>query len=554
MSAASRLLGSVRSLLPWSVLLAPALASGAEATLVQQIGELSSEVADAVAAEVEVVPFSPAIDARTTPIILAPGQAFIQQGRPEQVTGLNRAERDAIRQAYDAGQTILVLHPSVHDVEALHVLVKEGVTHQSSTDPTFLAYALRQENDIPTARIVHDLRLSLRAPVPLGSEGDEQAARDRALARALDVITSELTHPPVLAAAPPPAADGNFVDWQQNPVQSNIITVTSNGNFNTPVDIYALHSCLQNKDYYLVNTGGDWTATEAAWTSASTEKNQIHLQPDHTLQIDYEPGVEFCGAGFPVNRISGVTNERICVYMPYPLYYEVDIVPPDLVSVPPDGPAVVQVNAAPAGDQGLSASYSSGFSFSIGGGVGIDGDGPSAGFQAGASWSNEVSTTVPPLVIEAGDTGPGNPQPQGTFTRYRYCTVGTSPGCTSNIQLIDVGAPCRQDVAGQPQTGQTPNGRLSNVAQTVNWRVDPKSYGGNTTFDVTVTWEVNIAASQALFWNRQFVMPGTDQGGGPSGSCNPFGCSCSFPVVAGGVDTHSLTFNVPFPSQKCTSG
>jgi hypothetical protein len=41
--------------------------------------------------------------------------------------------------------------------------------------------------------------------------------------------------------------------------------------------------------------------------------------------------------------------------------------------VPPSGPTVVQVNAAPAGDQGLSASYSSGFSFSIGGEVEIAG-------------------------------------------------------------------------------------------------------------------------------------------------------------------------------------
>ena len=72
-----------------------------------------------------------------------------------------------------------------------------------------------------------------------------------------------------------------------------------------------------------------------------------------------------------------MTNERICVYMPYPLWYEVDL-------LPPTGPTVVQVNAAPAGDQGLSSSYSSGFSFSIGGGVGIDGDGPSAGVVHGA--------------------------------------------------------------------------------------------------------------------------------------------------------------------------
>ena len=137
----------------------------------QQIGELSGEVAEAVAAEVNVVPFSPAIDARTTPIIVAPGEAFVLQGRPGQVGGLSGAERKAIRQAYDAGQTILLLHASVHDIAALHVLVKEGVTHTSTTDPMVLAYALRQEGNIPTARIVYNVRPSV--PAPGGIEADD---------------------------------------------------------------------------------------------------------------------------------------------------------------------------------------------------------------------------------------------------------------------------------------------------------------------------------------------------------------------------------------------
>jgi hypothetical protein len=539
MRGTSRVRGVAQLLAAWSVLASPTLAWSAEATLVQQIGELSSEVVEAVADEVHVVPFSPKIDARTTPIILASGKISLAQGRPGQVGGLSPAERRAIRQAYDAGQTILLLHASVHDIEALHVLIKEGVTHQSSSDPAVLAYALRQENDIPTVRIVHNLRPSLRAPGGIGPEFEDEGA----LQRALDVIVSELTHPPVVGAAPPTIGDAPSGNWSQSPVQSAIITSTSNGTYNTPVEIYALHSCQQNKDYYLVDTGGDWTATQAAFSSASTEKNQIHLQSDQTLEIDFEAGVEFCGAGFPVNRIFGVTNERICRYTPYPLYYEVDI-------VPPTGPTVVQVNAAPAGDQGLSADYTSGFSFSIGGDVSIDGDGPSAGIQAGATWENDVTTTVPPLVIHAGDTGN-----EGAFTRYQYCTIGNSfANCTSNLQLIDVGAPCQQDVAGQPQQGQTPDGRLSNVAQTVNWQVDPSTYGGSPTFDITVTWQVNLAFSQALFWNGQFCDKNTNQCGGPSGYCNAAGCSCSMPYLSN-IDTHSLTFNVPIPSAaNCPSG
>lgn len=52
-----RVLGSAQSLIAWSLLVSPTLAWGAGATLVQQIGELSGEVAEAVAAKVEVVPF-----------------------------------------------------------------------------------------------------------------------------------------------------------------------------------------------------------------------------------------------------------------------------------------------------------------------------------------------------------------------------------------------------------------------------------------------------------------------------------------------------------------
>ena len=102
--------------------------------MVQQIGEVSSEVAEAVAAEVTVVPFSPNIDARTTPIIVAPGEAFVHQGRPGQVGGLSRVERKAIRQAYAAGQTILIIEAmkTMNQIVApragkvTHILIADG--------------------------------------------------------------------------------------------------------------------------------------------------------------------------------------------------------------------------------------------------------------------------------------------------------------------------------------------------------------------------------------------------------------------------------------------
>ena len=67
------------------LLLASAPATNADGLVVQQIGELSGEGAEAVAAEVAIVPFSSAIDARSTPILLASGKLFVrrdgEQGR-----------------------------------------------------------------------------------------------------------------------------------------------------------------------------------------------------------------------------------------------------------------------------------------------------------------------------------------------------------------------------------------------------------------------------------------------------------------------------------------
>jgi hypothetical protein len=187
------------------LLLLSAPVAPAGTLVVQQIGELSGEVAEAVAADVNIVPFSPAIDARTTPIILAPGKIFVRRDG-NQVAGLRPAERSALRQAYDAGQVILLLDASTHDIEALHLLLGDGVAHESSTDPTVLAYALRQENNIPTARLVTYPSTELDLNQPGEDELDE---RELAMDNALDIVVEELSRP---AAAPEDVDAGGFTD------------------------------------------------------------------------------------------------------------------------------------------------------------------------------------------------------------------------------------------------------------------------------------------------------------------------------------------------------
>jgi hypothetical protein len=92
----------------WLLLLLSATAAGADSLVVQQIGDVRGRIAEAVAEEaiaagVTVVPFSRRLDARTTPIILATGKAFLPRNGGNRVLGLRPAERSALRQAYDAG-------------------------------------------------------------------------------------------------------------------------------------------------------------------------------------------------------------------------------------------------------------------------------------------------------------------------------------------------------------------------------------------------------------------------------------------------------------------
>jgi hypothetical protein len=148
---------SVLLRLRWStvvglLLLLSATTAGASSLVVQQIGDLSGATAEAVVrdglGQVTIVPLSPDLDPRTTPIILAPGTAFVgRDGRG--VAGLRPGERRAIQQAYDAGQVIMLLDASTHDIEALHLLLGDGVAHESRTDPVVLAYALRKETGCP---------------------------------------------------------------------------------------------------------------------------------------------------------------------------------------------------------------------------------------------------------------------------------------------------------------------------------------------------------------------------------------------------------------------
>jgi hypothetical protein len=111
---------------------------------------------------------------------------------------------------------------------------------------------------------------------------------------------------------------------------------------------------------------------------------------------------------------------------------------------------------------------------------------------------------------------------------------------------------CRQFVVGDPQNGQTLNGRLSNVAQTINWRVDPGTYTGST-FDITVTFRADLATSTSYLWlaSGPFENKPDDGNRGPISYCNIFGCSCGIRSESRPIAV-SHTSKVPRPSTQCS--
>ena len=366
---------------------------------------------------------------------------------------------------------------------------------------------------------------------PTEKSAQDPKADGRAWNRAIDVIVDELTASPVTSRDPEITAA--ISDWSDNAIQQTVITSTTQGIYNTPVSIYALHSCDQDKDFYLVNTGGDWTPTEARYNSASQSHDQIRVDRGFTdITVDWQDNDDYCTGGI---AIFDAVDSRICRYMNYPLDYKISI-------LPPTNTTTVQTNASPEGSQGQSTSYRSGFSFSLGGSVNISGDGPTAGLQAGVTWSQSVQTTVPALVIHAGDAGN-----EGTFTQYSYCTAGTTvEDCTSTIQATGQTGTCNDYIIGDPQNGQTPDGRLSDLGQS-----DPASYGDDTSFEVTVNWEANLATSTSNLWWGAFPSP-VFGAVGPTGTCDAFGCSCDIGSNTKSTVETNHTFKVPFPSTDCS--
>jgi hypothetical protein len=503
----------------WVLGMVAASAARAANVRVRHITPLTSVIADRILGQVHAVPFDLQHDA---PILLQ-GQTLSSLG-PE--------HEQELQATYQAGHTIVLLDATLAHIRTLHGILGVGVTYRSHTSGLVLAYALRHENAIPTATLLTKMdRSPLRTP---SGDPDPQGLLDEdlALTRAADHTVTELRHLPQVSMQGPPRDPNQPTVWQDNP--AHVITLAYNGAqgvYNTPIKVYALHSCQDGTDRYVVTAGADWTATNAQWQGATSEEPNptMFLDINNHLVINWQNTRTYCSSPGAFGDF-----QDVCRYINYPLSYDLRIVPP------PEG-TVIQTDAAPAGTQGQATSYTSGFSFQVGGVVNVSAMGPGGGLSLGANWSNTTSTTVPSLIVDVSNTGN-----EGVDWTFKYCTTGLEPdpgtNCTGHVQMVkDVcQAQLGDDSGTNPQQGQTPFGKFSNAVQSVYWEAHADTRVGST-FDITVTFTANIATTLAHLSSPNVPSPDPNQG------CNGFGCACVSETQLVPVSlTH--TFEVPFPS------
>jgi hypothetical protein len=498
----------------------PCFAASNENVAVRHIGHLNSTIVLKVLSQVHIVPFSFEHD---SPILLQ-GKTMLR---------LHHKQKHELKATYRAGYSIVLLDATMQQIKALHEVIGASVTYRSKETGVVLAYTLRQENHIPTATLLTKVDHSpLQTP-----SGDPDATgladEELALSGATERIVSELRHIPKISVSQPRDPNGQ-VDWLSAPVLTHTFAISSpQGIYNTEINVYALYRCLDGTDHYAATAAADWTATNAKWQGATSEgpNPTMSLDINGNLQIAWQDNRTYCSSpGF------GRFFEDVCRYINYPLSYE-------LTMVPRTEATVTQLNAAPAATQGEQTSYTSGFSFSIGGTVNVSAMGPGGGISAGATWTNTTQTTVPPLIVEVSNTAN-----EGVDWNFKYCTKGLEPDsgtdCTSHVQMVkDVcQAQLGDDSGTDPQQGQTPVGKFSNAIQSAHWQTSTRV--GNS-FDIEVDFVAHTANTIAHLNNG-------DSGGipDPVQGCNHYGCACVSVTTPEPV-SKSITFEIPFPSTKC---
>lgn len=498
-------------------------AAGAERVTVRRIGKVEGVLARKLRRQVRVV------------------RLYASERSPLLVQGarlrrLNEAQKAELVATYRAGYAIVVHEADLAHIRELHAIIGEGVSYRSAETGVVMAYSLRLVDHVPTATLFAEVgRSPLRtAHGTRDFVGVEDEAM--ALARAVERTMGELRKPPRPGEAGAPRDPNQEVNWLSAPIQTTVFALnTPQGVYNTEVNVFALYRCLDQTDHYAVTAEADWTATNAKWQGVTSETPNPSLYENGRGQLvmNWQDNRTYCSSGGYY-----AAWDDICRYINYPLSYELRMVP--LADSP-----VVQLDAAPGATQGEQTTYSSGFSFSIGGTVNVSSAGPAGGIAAGAAWTNIVQTTVPPLIVEVGNTGN-----EGVFWKFKYCTTGLEPdpgtNCTSHVQMVkDVcQAQLGDDSGTNPQQGQTPLGKFSDAVQSAHWQASSAQRAGDT-FDIDVGFVAAIGTTTA------HLGYGSVTGPDPIAGCNIYGCACVSTTQIDPVSA-SFTFEIPYPATKCS--
>ncbi|NEX64629.1 hypothetical protein [Noviherbaspirillum galbum] len=502
---------------------------------VRQLGLIDSIIAADITQQVKMVPFTLRQD---SPIVL--------QGR--MMSTLPQSHNDELKATYRAGHAIVLLDATMEDIAALHGIIGAGITYDSKDAGGVLAYSVRQENRIPVTTLLSQVNLSpLRTakgePDPTGLQDNKQAHK-----KAVELTVAELSRLPATSSRALQGTNQN-VDWKTTPVQTTTFQQNSaSGVYNTTVNVYALHSCAMDvrtgltSDYYMVTALADWTATNAKFQSAATElgSTSMYLDQDRDEYVvvnwQDDPQRNYCSS-----PSSWSNNADICRYINYPLQYSVEM-------VPLNGGSIAQTNAKPPAQQGQATTYTSGFSFTLGGMVIVNGMGPGAGLSTGVTWNNTTQTTVAPVELELSQT-----TNQGAMWTYRYCTGGEEPdaggNCTSHVQTAkDV---CRAQLGDNtgtnPQQGQRPVGAFTDAVHTALWQAGPDTRVGKSTFDIQVTVTPTIGNTTANLWGAS----GFDNN---HAGCDPDNCDCVSTTTKTPLTGGSYVFKIPLPPATCQQG
>jgi len=498
-------------------------AANAENTTVRLVGRLDGDLARGILKRVRTVPFFRSHDSP----ILVEGASLSR---------LKDAEKQELAATYRAGYTLLLLDASMLHVKMLHDIIGIGINYRSKDTGVLMAYTIRQENLIPRSTLLTPI-----APSPLRTQGgdpDATALADDALAlsRAVAGTLAELTRKPTATIPGPPRGPNGVIEWDENPVLTTTFRIASSqGQYNTAINVFALHRCLDNTDHYVVTAEADWTPTNAKWQSAtSAEPNpSMYLDKSGNLVINWQDNDRtYCSSPSLFDQF-----DDVCRYINYPLSYGV-------MMVPRNEGTVTQIDASPPATQGQQTSYTSGFSFSVGGTVNVSTQGPGGGISGGAMWTNTTSTTVPPVIVDVSNVGN-----EGANWSFNYCTTGLEPDpgtdCTGHVQMVkDVcQAQLGDDSGTNPQLGQMTTGKFSSSVQSAHWVANPDTRTGST-FDIEVGFVARIGTTIAHLGRGSFDGPD------PIAGCNASGCACVSTTDVNLV-TRSTTFAIPLPSTAC---